>query len=116
MKATALALLILVTVSNLQAAPLELKKGDHICVIGNTLADRMQHDGWLETYIQAGFPKHELVFRDLGFSGDEITTRIRSQWFGTPDEWLAGKGAVPPGKLVTRIGVRENRFELTNTK
>ena len=28
---------------------LELRKGDHICLIGNTLADRMQHDGWLET-------------------------------------------------------------------
>ena len=33
-------------------AKLELRPGDHICVIGNTLADRMQHDGWLETYAQ----------------------------------------------------------------
>ena len=31
------------------AAKLEIHKGDHICIIGNTLADRMQHDGWLET-------------------------------------------------------------------
>ena len=31
------------------ADALELKPGDHICIIGNTLADRMQHDGWLET-------------------------------------------------------------------
>src|SRR5262249_47258025 len=26
---------------------LEIKPGDHLCLIGNTLADRMQHDGWL---------------------------------------------------------------------
>ena len=67
---------------------LTLEKNDHICIIGNTLADRMQHDGWLETYLHARFPKHELVIRNLGFSGDELTMRLRSADFGTPDEWL----------------------------
>ena len=52
----------------------------------------MQYDGWLETMIQARFPKHELTFRNLGFSGDEIATRLRSKNFGTPDEWLSGTG------------------------
>ncbi len=28
---------------------LVLNKGDHICIVGNTLAERMQHHGWLET-------------------------------------------------------------------
>src|SRR5437879_1015217 len=65
-----------------------IKQGDHICLIGNTLADRMQHDGWLETYFQSRFPKHELVFRNLGFSGDELTLRLRSASFGSPDQWL----------------------------
>ena len=40
--------------------------------------------------LQARFPKHELVVRNLGFSGDEIATRLRSKNFGTPDEWLSG--------------------------
>ena len=73
-----------------QAAPakLELRRGDHICIIGNTLADRMQHDGWLETYFHSRFPKHQLVFRNLGFSGDELTLRLRSANFGSPDDWL----------------------------
>ena len=70
------------------AAKLELKIGDHIAIIGNTLAERMQHDGWLETILQCRFPEHELVVRDLGFSGDEVTTRLRSAGFGSPDEWL----------------------------
>jgi putative heme-binding domain-containing protein len=95
----------------------EIKPNDHICIIGNTLADRMQHDGWLETYFHSRFPKHDLVFRNLGFSGDELNLRLRSQSFGTPDEWLAGSAPCPePKRLVTRVGVRDNRFETTNTK
>jgi putative heme-binding domain-containing protein len=67
---------------------LELKPSDHISLIGNTLADRMQHDGWLETMLQSRYPKHELTVRNLGFSGDELTTRLRSQDFGSPEQWL----------------------------
>ncbi len=69
-------------------AKFTLHEGDHVCIIGNTLADRMQHDGWLEALLHARFPKHQLVFRDLGFSGDELTLRLRSSDFGTPDQWL----------------------------
>ncbi|MCI0742102.1 MAG: GDSL-type esterase/lipase family protein, partial [Gemmataceae bacterium] len=70
------------------AAPLELRPGDRIGIIGNTLADRMQLDGWLETFLYARFPKHDLVFRNLGFSGDELKVRLRSADFGSPDHWL----------------------------
>jgi putative heme-binding domain-containing protein len=68
---------------------LKIQKGDHVVLIGNTLADRMQHNGWLETLLQNRFPQHELVIRDLGFSGDELTTRPRSLNFGSPDHWLS---------------------------
>ncbi len=71
------------------AENLSLHKGDHICIIGNTLGERMQNDGWLETLIQAQFPNDELVFRNLAFSGDELTLRLRSANFGSPDEHLA---------------------------
>src|SRR5262249_4512368 len=67
---------------------IEIRPDDHISIIGNTLADRMQHDGWLETDLHARFPDHRLVIRNLGFSGDELTLRLRSADFGTPDEWL----------------------------
>jgi putative heme-binding domain-containing protein len=70
------------------AEPFDLKPNDRIGIIGNTLADRMQHDAWLEAYLQTRFPKYNLVVRDLGFSGDELTLRLRSANFGTPDEWL----------------------------
>jgi len=72
----------------LAADRLELRPGDHIAIIGNTLADRMQHSGYFEALTHDKFPKHELVFRNLGFAADEVTVRPRSQDFGTPDEWL----------------------------
>ncbi|MDG3004905.1 PVC-type heme-binding CxxCH protein [Paludisphaera mucosa] len=68
---------------------LDLPKGSHISVIGNTLADRMQHTGWLESIMHSRFPDHRLTVRNLAFSGDELTIRLRSAGFGTPDEWLA---------------------------
>src|SRR5262249_50551078 len=86
-------LLALLIVTRVYADPLPLHKGDHICLIGNGLADRMQHHGWLETLIQARFPEHNLVFRDLGFTGDELTPRLRSAGFGSPDEWLTSTKA-----------------------
>src|SRR5262249_55975284 len=48
------------------AGALTFGKGTHICIVGNTLADRMQHDGWLETYLQNRFPNENLVIRNLG--------------------------------------------------
>ena len=88
------------------AAPFSLEKGDHLCIIGNTLPDRMQHDGWLETYLNARHPDHNLTIRNLGFSGDEITLRLRSQDFGTPDQWLSGKAPIPnPGAVANKSGL-----------
>ncbi len=72
---------------------LQIHQGDHICLVGNTLADRMQHDGWLETYLYSRLPKNDLVVRDLGFSGDELTLRLRSAGFGSPDEHLTTQKA-----------------------
>lgn len=76
-----------------QQAKLTLKKGDHICLIGNTLAERMQHFGHFETLLHAEFPELQLVMRNLGFSGDEIAFRPRSLNFGTPDEHLTANRA-----------------------
>ncbi len=103
--------------------PLELRKGDHVCLIGNALAERMQHSGWLETLIYARFPQNDLVFRNLGYGGDEVNgyrdlySRMRSMDFGSQDQWLAGDAPIPqPNKLNAGAPVRQNRFEFTNTR
>ena len=126
LRTAALALSVCSLAAALPAAePLELNKGDHICIIGNALAERMQHFGWLETLIQAKFPEHELVIRNLGYSGDEIdgwknfNHRLRSMDYGSQDQWLAGDAPIPqPQKLGPRDQGQnpENRFEGTNTK
>ena len=90
-------------------APFELRAREHIGIIGNALAERLQYDGWLETMLHARFPKHELVVRNLGFSGDEIATRLRSRNFGSPDEWLRAHAA-PVG------GYQDNRLDGANTR
>ena len=71
-----------------EAPEFKIAKGQHISIVGNTLAERMQHDGWLETLLQSRFADHELVFRNLGFSADELTVQLRVQGFGDADEWL----------------------------
>ena len=70
-------------------AALAVEPGDHITILGNTLAERMQFDGWLETLLHARFPEHRLVIRNIGYSGDELTLRLRSEAFGSPEEHLA---------------------------
>lgn len=69
-------------------ALLTLNHADHIAVIGNTLADRMQHSGDFEALVIARFPDRDLVFRNLAVAGDELVTRHRSANFGSPDDWL----------------------------
>src|SRR5256714_5723320 len=87
-KVPGLASLLLLLGGTVGAQTLSLSKADHICLIGNALPDRMQHHGWLETLIHARFPGHDLVFRNLSASGDEVTTWHRSENFGSRDEWL----------------------------
>jgi putative heme-binding domain-containing protein len=102
-----------------QASRLDIQEGDHICIIGGGVADSMQHSGWLETLLQSRFPQQRLVIRNLGYDGDEIelSKRLRSADFGTPDQWLSGSAPIPkPDDIKDKSAVRENRFELTGTK
>ena len=83
-----LVLLVSLCANAFGAQLLTLNKGDHICYLGNALADRMQHDAWLETLLYAKFPRLDLVFRNLAASGDEVATWHRSENFGSRDDWL----------------------------
>ena len=70
-------------------AALEIRGGDHISIIGNTLAERMQYFGHFEMLLHARFPQHQLVVRNLGYPADEIAFRSRSLNWGSPDDHLS---------------------------
>ena len=60
---------------------MKLAKGDRIVIVGNTLAERMQQFGNSKRLLYSRFPELDLVIRDLGWSADELTVRMRSQDF-----------------------------------
>lgn len=79
----------ILTPKSLHAQHLELKKGDHIAILGSALGDRMQHHGSLEAMLVSKYAQHDLVFRNLAVAADEVSTWHRSESFGSRDEWLA---------------------------
>lgn len=66
---------------------------DHIAFVGNALPDRMQHDGWLEAYLQSANPGKDLVIRNMGFTGDQVALRPRNENFMTAGDSLELAGA-----------------------
>ena len=72
----------------LASAATHFNPGDKICYIGNSLAERMQHYGWVETLIQDQLPEHNLSFRNLGFPGDQVDIRPRSRGFMAHGDYL----------------------------
>ncbi len=70
------------------AQQLTLKKGDRICLVGNALGERMQHQNYWEAALYQRFPELDLTVRNLCFPGDEPQERLRSLNFGDPDVHL----------------------------
>lgn len=77
---------IFITLLSITLAPLHraeaqfaFEKGDKVCIIGNSLSERMQHDGWMETLLQRETAALQLTVRNLSVSGDEVAKRPRSE-------------------------------------
>jgi putative heme-binding domain-containing protein len=68
--------------------PLALERGDRICLIGNTLFERAQLFGQVSAILQAGFPDHELVIRNLAWSADEVDLAPRPENFADIEQHL----------------------------
>ena len=82
---------------------LELKKGDHIAIVGSGLADRQQHHGWLESLIHKAYPTLELTVRNLGFAADEVNVHPRSDEVPRTEQFLNMK----PGTTTVDVGASE---------
>lgn len=75
------------------ALPLELKKGDHVVFIGNTLFDRGGQFPHFEAMLQKGHANLELVVRNLGWAADEVDLMPRPTNFGTMNQHLHAQRA-----------------------
>ncbi|MDF1862855.1 MAG: GDSL-type esterase/lipase family protein [Verrucomicrobiales bacterium] len=69
-------------------SPFAFQKADQIAIIGNGLADRMQHDGWMETYLQVANPDKDLAFRNMSITGDRIDRYPRHKGFTEMNDYL----------------------------
>ena len=65
--------------------PFAWKDGDRVVLIGDTLVERDQKYGYLETIVTAQNPDKSIVFRNLGWSGDTVLGLSRAG-FGKPPE------------------------------
>ena len=65
-----LAAILLLTATAHAAAPFELKDGDRVVFLGDTLIEREQHYGWIELMLTTRFPDRNVTFRNLGWSAD----------------------------------------------
>ncbi|MGI8604297.1 MAG: PVC-type heme-binding CxxCH protein [Verrucomicrobiales bacterium] len=84
--------------AGIPAATLEIRKGDTICLIGNTFAERLQMEGHWETLLHSRYPDFQLTVRNLAWSADPVTVWKESAKFRpancpTPDDLLTEHGA-----------------------
>ena len=71
-----------------EPAALDLQLGDHLCLVGNGLGERMQHRNHWEVQLHQLHPDKQLTVRNLCFPGDRMEERLRSLNFGDPDQHL----------------------------
>lgn len=74
------------------AEPFEFEQDDVVAIFGNGLADRMQHDPWVETVLQSQLKGKNVSFRNMSFSGDIVNQRPRSKGFTNDEEYLKHVG------------------------
>ena len=68
--------------------PLKVESGMSIAFIGNTLLDRAQDFGYLETMIQQAYPGRQLTVRNLAWSADSLHHQPRPANFADTDQHL----------------------------
>ncbi len=63
----------------------ELLDGDRVVFLGDTFIERMQTNDYIETMITSQFPNRKIVFRNLGWSGDNVFGTSRAVFGSVAD-------------------------------
>ena len=83
----------------------EFKQDDVVAIFGNGLADRMQHDPWVESVLQANLKGKNIRFRNMSFSGDIVNQRPRNKGFTNDTQYLQH---VAPDVVFVMYGYNES--------
>ena len=92
-------------------APFELKDGDRVVFLGNGFVERDPFHGYFETRLTRRFPVANIVFRNLGWSGDTVRGNARVAGFKNPDGFarlLKEVGELKPSVLFIGYGQNES--------
>ena len=87
------------------ADPFAFQENDVVAIYGDGLADRMQHDPWVETVLQSQLAGKNVSFRNMSFSGDRVNKKPRSKGFTNDDEYLQH---VSPNVVFSFYGYNES--------
>ena len=85
--------------------PFQFQQNDVVAIFGNGLADRMQHDPWVETVLQSQLKGLNVSFRNMSFSGDLVNKRPRSKGFTNDEDYLKH---VAPNVVFVMYGYNES--------
>lgn len=96
---------VLLTAQPALAEPFEFRQDDVVAIYGNGLADRMQHEPWIETVLQSQLKGLNVRFRNMSFSGDMVNKRPRNQGFTNDEEYLQH---VAPSVIFIMYGYNES--------
>lgn len=67
------------------AGAFQLLDGDRVVFVGDTLIERAQNSDYIETFLTARYPDRNVIYRNLGWSGDTVYGDARAG-FGTAVE------------------------------
>ena len=97
---------VVLTLQTARAAePFEFKQNEVVAIYGNGLADRMQHDPWVETVLQSHLKGRNVSFRNMSFSGDMVNQKPRNKGFTNDAEYLQH---VAPDVVFVMYGYNES--------
>jgi len=91
--------------------PFAFKDGDRIVLVGATFIERDVRYGCIETLLTAQFPDLNLTFRNLGWSGDEVSGIARASFDPIPvgyDRLVAAIKDAKPTVLMFSYGQNES--------
>jgi lysophospholipase L1-like esterase len=92
-------------------ADFKLADGDRVVFLGSTLIERDQSHGYLETALTARFHPHNIQFRNLGWSGDNVFGEARAGFGSLADGFAHLKQhvlALKPTVILLGYGANES--------